>query len=228
MNGSIDGYFVYADNTKTKLVVCSSLAEGSITVPNTVTTIEADAFESCEKITDLTILGSITSICDYAFYQSKITSITLPNTLTTIGEDAFGECEELTAITIPSSVTSIGDYAFEYCTGLTEITVEAVTPPTITYSTFDEVDRATPLYVPDQSVDDYKAAPYWSEFTNILPISQSPTTAVDNIYSDNNNGNNENNGNNTTNNTPTKILRNNQILILHNNHTYTLSGIIVE
>ena len=227
MNGTIDGYFVYDDDTKTTLLVCSSLAEGSITVPNTVTNIDADAFEYCEKITELTILGSITSIGNYAFYQSKITSITLPNTLTTIGEDAFGECSLLTSFTIPSSVTSIGDYAFEYCTGLTEITVEAVTPPTITYSTFDEVDHTIPLYVPDQSVNDYKAADYWSEFTNILPISQSPATAIDNIYSDNN-GNNTTNTTNTTSTTPTKIFRNNQLLILHNNHTYTLTGTIVE
>lgn len=231
LNGFIDGYFVYADNTKTTLVVCSSLAEGSITVPNTVTAINAEAFMSCRSITKVTILGNITDINDNTFFNCTLTSITLPNTITTIGVDAFGSCSELTSITIPSSVNYIQTFAFEYCSGLTEITVKAVVPPSIDTYTFYEVDHTIPLYVPDESVDDYKAFPYWSEFTNILPISQSPATAVDNIYSDNNNGNNDNNGNNTTNTTnttPTKIFRNNQLLILHNNHTYTISGIIVE
>ena len=73
--------------------------------------------------------GSVTSIGDYAFEScTKLTSITIPSSVTGIGNGAFQNCKSLESITIPDSVTSIGGYAFAYCTGLTSITVpESVT-----------------------------------------------------------------------------------------------------
>ena len=59
-----------------------------------------------------TIPNSITSIGDYAFYGSGLTSITIPNSVTSIGDRAFYGCTGLTSITIPNSVTSIGNGAF--------------------------------------------------------------------------------------------------------------------
>ena len=72
---------------------------------------------------------------------------------------------------IPESVTSIGDYAFYECSNLTSIICKAVTPPTIEDScTFGEVDKSIPVYVPAGSVEAYKAAEYWNEFTNFVGI----------------------------------------------------------
>ena len=69
-----------------------------------------------------TILNSVTSIGDYAFYDcSGFTgSLTLPNSITKIGWSAFEGCSGLTgSLTIPNSVTSIGQHAFEGCNGFT-------------------------------------------------------------------------------------------------------------
>ena len=56
------------------------------------------------------------------------------------------------------------------------VTCEAVNPPTLDYNwdntpVFDNVDKSIPLYVPAESIDAYKAADQWKDFTNILPIS---------------------------------------------------------
>jgi hypothetical protein len=80
---------------------------GSYSIPNTVTTIGDDAFESCWNLT----------------------SVTIPNSVTTIEHDAFVGCTSLTNITIPYSVTSIADAApFVMCRNLSAINVETKNP----------------------------------------------------------------------------------------------------
>ena len=59
-----------------------------------------------EKVTYESVEYSVTSIGDYAFQMSSITSITIPNSVTSIGKQAFYLCEGLTSVSIPNSVTS--------------------------------------------------------------------------------------------------------------------------
>lgn len=120
-------------------------------------------------------------ICIDAFAEYKnLVSIVLPESVTSIGGNAFCGCSSLTAINIPKGVTSIGWGVFSGCSGLTTITCEATTPPAIVkFSTFGNVNKAIPVYVPAGSVEAYKSAKYWNEFTNIQPIEESepiPTT----------------------------------------------------
>lgn len=65
----------------------------------------------------------VTSIGDFAFYYSRMTSIIIPNSINNIGDNAFNGCSSLNSIIIPNGVTYIGDWAFQGCTGLTSITI---------------------------------------------------------------------------------------------------------
>lgn len=142
------------------------------TIPNSVTRIEGAAFCGLKNLTSIEINGNITFIGDSTFWGcSSLTSIEIPNSVTSIGNQAFDGCFNMTSITIPNSVTSIGWYAFYRCSGLTSITCQSVTPPTLGSEAFGYVDKSIPLYVPDASIDAYKAAEGWKEFFNILPIS---------------------------------------------------------
>ena len=156
---------------------CTGLT--SVTIPNSVTSIESSAFFGCTGLTSITIPNSVTSIENSAFKGcTGLTSITIPNSVTSIGYRAFTGCTGLTNITIPNSVTSIGKGAFESCTGLTSMTVEATNPPYYSYnsSTSSIVSNYNiPLYVPAGSIDAYKAADEWKKFTNIQAI---PATGV--------------------------------------------------
>ena len=66
---------------------------------------------------------TVTSIGDYAFYLSPLTSITIPNSVTSIGLEAFAGCASLTSIDLPKSITEINTYVFNSCTSLTSICI---------------------------------------------------------------------------------------------------------
>lgn len=76
-----------------------------------------------EKITNLVIPSSVTSLEDFAFSGGNFTTITIPNNVTSIGKHTFWGCENLTSITIPNSITDIGDGAFRGCARLSSITI---------------------------------------------------------------------------------------------------------
>ena len=188
---------------------CSSLA--SISIPNSVTSIGGGAFWGCTSLTSVTIPNSVTSIGDEAFYDcDALTSITIPNSVTNIGVRAFQHCFALTSIAIPNSVTSIGIWAFEGCSSLKTVICEAIEVPELGDDVFEDMplSEAT-LYVPAQSLDDYKAAEQWKEFGRILPLEEAPS-AVENTRLPIANG--------------AKLLHNGQLLILRDGKTYTITG----
>lgn len=62
------------------------------------------------------IPDSTTTIAAQAFYGSaSLTSVIVPESVTSIEVGVFDSCSNLTSITIPNSVTSIGEYAFYGC-----------------------------------------------------------------------------------------------------------------
>ena len=101
---------------------CESLT--SVTIPDSVTSIDMSAFYGCSSLTSVTIPDSVTSIGVYAFGACiSLTSVTIPDSVTSIGQSAFYKCESLTSVTIPGSVTRIGEYAFSKCESLTSVTI---------------------------------------------------------------------------------------------------------
>ena len=118
-------------STDVKAIVGRGLASlhnlTSITIPASVTTIGAGAFESCKSLKSITFEeGSQVTKIDYVafFCCSSLENITIPNRVETIGVDAFNGCASLTSITIPESVTIIRMGAFANCKNLSSITFE--------------------------------------------------------------------------------------------------------
>ena len=109
--------------------ICSSAFSGcsgltSVTIGNSVPSINSSAFSGCSRLTSVSIPNSVTSIGSDAFNGcSGLTSVTIPNSVTSIGSSAFSGCSRLTSVTIPNSVTSIGSDAFNGCSGLTSVTI---------------------------------------------------------------------------------------------------------
>ena len=68
----------------------------------------------------------VTSIEDYAFaHNDRLKEITLPQSLTSIGKAVFFWCAALESIALPDGVTSVGDNAFSTCVSLKELALGA-------------------------------------------------------------------------------------------------------
>ncbi len=91
----------------------------SLTLPNSVTTIEEGAFAYCSGFTgDLVIPNSVVTIEPSAFFTCYgfDGDLILGTGVTSIGAWAFNSCDGLTGVlNIPSNVASIGEDAFVYC-----------------------------------------------------------------------------------------------------------------
>lgn len=113
----------------------------TVSLPDTVTTIKADAFELCTSLTNINLPSNITSLGSETFYGctklSKVENfentgitiipsmcfrgclalkdITLNNSITKIGKYAFQDCNDLTWTSLPDSVTIIEENAFNNC-----------------------------------------------------------------------------------------------------------------
>ena len=72
---------------------CANLT--SVTIPDSVTSIEDSAFYHCTSLTSVAIPSGVTSIGSSAFEGSGLKSVTIPATVTSIGNDAFSNCGEL-------------------------------------------------------------------------------------------------------------------------------------
>ncbi len=160
---------------------CSSLT--SVTIPNSVTTIGGWAFSICSSLTSVTIPNSVTTIGDNAFIGcSSLTSVTIPNSVTRIGSEAFSDCTNLQKVNIGNSVKTIGEFAFNKCTNITQISSEAVVPPTCESGVFFYVNTSKcKLIVPKNSLDAYKQAYQWKDFSLI----EGSTTGITNTVYNN-------------------------------------------
>lgn len=142
---SLDG--VLFNKSKTLLISFPCGRSGSYAIPNGVTVIGVCAFDLCENLT----------------------SISIPNTVTTLSAGCLSDCDGFTSITLPSSVTFIDSGAFQGCSNLTSLTCLATTPPEMV----EYALQNTPIqkgrgyiYVPSGSVNAYKSASGWSEYSS--------------------------------------------------------------
>lgn len=92
-----------------------------VVLPSTLRTIGSRAFYET-RLTSIDIPKGVTSIKDYAFYNSqKLEKADLPDSLTSIGEYAFNRCFSLQSVKIPAKLTTVSRSAFQSCRSLANL-----------------------------------------------------------------------------------------------------------
>ncbi len=145
---SIDGVLFNKDATSI-ITYPAGKQSDSYTIPDSVTSIGANAFERCASLCSVTIPDSVTSIDNNAFLLcTSLSSVTIGDSVTSIGDSAFWGCKSLSSVTIPDSVTSIVSYAFYRCTSLSSVTIgDSVT--SIGQSAFRDCTSLSSVTIPD-------------------------------------------------------------------------------
>jgi len=137
----------------------------SVTLPESLTTLDYDAFNSCQSLKTIKIPSGVTAIPGSCFYCcSSLESVTIPEGVMTIGEYAFCGCNHK-ELTLPSTVTMIGCSAFVSNNRFQSITCNATTPPSLGENVFGYNAFAT-VKVPLSSIAAYRQAEGWKNFTN--------------------------------------------------------------
>ena len=141
-------------------------------IPDTVTTIKQYAFYS-GNFNSITIGNSVTSIENSAFSGcNNIENIVIPDQVLKIGVYSFDNCERLKSVTIGKNVSIIENFAFGWCDNLTTIYCKPTIPPSISAiyrssagnyyweGTFPFNEYRLIIFVPVEAYNDYTQYPY--------------------------------------------------------------------
>lgn len=115
---------VLFDKNEKKLISYAYAREGTTyEVPRGIRVIGKDAFEYCD-LEKIVLPDTLLTIEDNAFLGcNSLKEIVIPDSVTTIGESAFDNCGEMESVYIGDGVVSVGDYAFAWCEGLQMIRI---------------------------------------------------------------------------------------------------------
>ena len=150
----------------------------TVKLPNGVTNIASRAFYYCPELTEVITYGTMSNEDPNAMIHAyclegcpKLTRFEIPQSIRILGQGLLGGNRKVTQLTIPANVTQINFSAFNN-TGIKEVKVEGTTPPQVLERVwYGFPDDITIIRVPAESVDKYKNANGWKDYTNKIATS---------------------------------------------------------
>lgn len=123
-------------------------------------------FYSNTSLKTVVINNRETEISDYEFYGcSNLKSISMGNGVRRIGKYAFSGCSSMESFSFGTGMKSIEQEAFSDCIALTQLICHALVPPICETQALDDINKwECQLFVPVQSLKNYKSAIQWKEF----------------------------------------------------------------
>ena len=167
----------------------------SVSLPSTITEIAESAFLGNPALTAIYVSDDNKTYCDiegvvFSYDKKKLLvypsglsgRYTVPEGTERIEKNAF-KGAGLQWICLPESLREIGSFAFDQTYTLMLIS-KASTPPTAEEAAFYGLGLLSKVYVPEESMDTYRAADGWSAFSNIITAGIKRHVQVDDLYYD--------------------------------------------
>ncbi|NLT09590.1 MAG: leucine-rich repeat domain-containing protein [Ruminococcus sp.] len=113
------------NNDKTEIYRGSAAIKGTLRIPEGIRTIKPGAFSMCYGLEEVYFPGSVTEICNNAFWDCcNVKKLDFSEGLTSIGTGAFTYNELVQTIELPISLKEIGDSAFLGCASLDHLVLQ--------------------------------------------------------------------------------------------------------
>jgi len=138
--------------------------------------IDLFSFQYLDNLQYITLPSSILEIERSSFTGCKnLKEIVLPEKLSIVENSIFEGCTSLESVTIGDKVKSIEENAFEGCSSLSSVYCKSLVPPSVKSNSFTNGPKLfANLYVPSWSIESYKSAEGWKEFSNIISYDFGP------------------------------------------------------
>ena len=95
-----------------------------VTIPEGITDIEQNAFDSCSDLTSVSIPSSVSKIGSESFQKCvSLKEIAVPDRVNVIEERTFSACSSLEKAVLGSNIETIGWAAFDGCSSLADINI---------------------------------------------------------------------------------------------------------
>lgn len=149
--------------------------KGEIYLPKNLIVLNDYVFAGCDFSGELKLPETLRTIGNYVFGSRDdgscwrmMGTLEFPENLQSIGQGAFYGCRSIEGVTFPESLESIQNQAFYMCTGIGSIVCKGTMPAYTQSTAFEGVPKDNfTLEVPESAIQQYQAAPGWSDFKRI-------------------------------------------------------------
>ncbi len=188
-----------------ELAFCRCKSIEKVFIPAGVKTIGSGAFSGMDNLESIDLDPANEAYCirDGVLYDKDMktlvgwpgapTEVVIPEGVERIAGEALNYNSSLTSLDLPISMSDLSAAVFFANNNLSNITVRSITPPTCTERVLpsywpmfaEEVYANAELWVPEESVDEYKAHPVWGKFNRIngeSVVEKVPATEEEAVY----------------------------------------------
>lgn len=145
----------------------------SVSLPSTVRALSSCAFLGCTNLRQVTLPKGLLAISNCAFLGcSSLQQVTLPRHAEKVDSFTFYCCSSMTSVVLPHRIRTVRHGALEHLPAMTHLYSFASTPPVAEQKAFTLADQKhCTLHVPAESLSEYQNSPVWSDFYQIVALS---------------------------------------------------------
>lgn len=149
--------------------------KGEINLPKDLVVLSNYVFSGCDFSGELKLPEKLRTIGNNTFGSFEdgscwrmMGTLEFPQDVISIGQGAFYGCRSIEGVVFPEGLESIQNQAFYMCTGIGSIVCKGNIPAYTQSTAFEGVPKDNfTLEVPESAIQQYQAAPGWSDFKRI-------------------------------------------------------------